>query len=207
MAAFSRYRGGYLVAVISSTLNRALGALIKRRTSISFDHSTKIRWIALRNTRGGAIRIGKQSILNCQIAFDSPAGQISIGDRCYIGASLLVCHSSITIEDDAIISWGVTIVDHDSHALDWEGRSSDVIDWHENRKNWDHVKIRPVHIEEKVWIGFGASVLKGVRIGAFSVVAAGSVVTKDVPPYSLVAGNPARIVRSLRAQSETSGGR
>lgn len=190
------------MSAFSSVLNRTAMLLVRRRTKVSCDNSTRVRWTALLNTRGGTITIGKQSILNCRIAFDSLEGRVNIGSRCYIGASLLVCHSAITIEDDSIISWGVTIVDHDSHSLVWNERETDVIDWHRNRKNWNHVKIRPVHIEEKVWIGFGVSVLKGVRIGANSVVAAGSVVTKDVPPYSLVAGNPARIVRSLTAESE-----
>jgi acetyltransferase-like isoleucine patch superfamily enzyme len=53
-------------------------------------------------------------------------------------------------------------------------------------------------IEDKVWIGMDALILKGVTIGEGSVVAARSVVTKDVPPYSLVAGNPARVVKSLK---------
>jgi acetyltransferase-like isoleucine patch superfamily enzyme len=194
------------MAVVSSIINSAMGAIVGRRTNINVGQSTKIRWRALLSTRGGTICIGKQSILNCRIAFDSPEGRIDIGDRCYIGASLLVCHTSISIGCDAIISWGVTIVDHDSHALNWDQRSSDVIDWHDNRKTWDHVKIRPVHIEEKVWIGFGVSILKGVRVGAFSVIAAGSVVTKDVPPYSLVAGNPARVMRSLNTESEAQHG-
>lgn len=195
------------MSVISSILNHAAKIVVERRTTISLGASTKVRWTALLGTRRGTISIGKQSILNCRIAFDSPGGRIEIGDRCYIGSSLLVCHSAITIEDDSIISWGVTIVDHDSHSLVWSERSTDVVDWQQNIKNWDHVKIRPVHIEEKVWIGFGVSVLKGVRIGSHSVVAAGSVVTKDVPPYSLVAGNPARIVRSLDADLENSGDR
>ena len=83
------------MAVVSSALNAAMGAMVRRRTDISVGHSTKIRWRALLGTRGGAIRVGKQSILNCRIAFDSPEGRIEIGDRCYIGASLLVCHTSI----------------------------------------------------------------------------------------------------------------
>ncbi len=130
------------MAGVSSALNAAMGAMVRRRTDISVGQSTKIRWRALLGTRGGVIRVGRQSILNCRIAFDSSEGRVEIGDRCYIGASLLVCHTSIRIESDAIISWGVTIVDHDSHSLDWEHRSSDILDWHENRKDWDNVKIR-----------------------------------------------------------------
>ena len=61
-----------------------------------------------------------------------------------------------------------------------------------------HVNSAPIRIEDKVWIGMDALILKGVTIGEGSVVAARSVVTKDVPPYSLVAGNPARVVKSLK---------
>jgi galactoside O-acetyltransferase len=65
-------------------------------------------------------------------------------------------------------------------------------------KRWDFVSVRPVRIGDKVWIGFGASILKGVNVGEGSVVGAKAVVTRDVPPYTVVAGNPARVVRQLR---------
>jgi galactoside O-acetyltransferase len=56
---------------------------------------------------------------------------------------------------------------------------------------------KPVKIEDKVWIGFNSIILKGVTVGEGAIVGAGSVVTKDVPPYTIVAGNPARIIREL----------
>lgn len=104
---------------------------------------------------------------------------------------------SVTIEDDVVISWGVTIVDHNSHALEWEKRAQDVADWHRGRKNWADVVIAPVILKKRCWIGFNASILKGVTIGEGAIVGAGTVVTKDVEPYTVVAGNPARVVRSL----------
>jgi acetyltransferase-like isoleucine patch superfamily enzyme len=64
-------------------------------------------------------------------------------------------------------------------------------------KNWDVVKMASIKIQDKVWLGMNVTVLKGVTIGEGSVVAAGSIVTKDVPPWTLVAGNPARVIKEL----------
>jgi acetyltransferase-like isoleucine patch superfamily enzyme len=63
--------------------------------------------------------------------------------------------------------------------------------------DWSSVRSKPVRIESDVWIGFKSSIMKGVTIGRGAVVAAGSVVTKDVLPYTLVAGNPSRFIREL----------
>jgi acetyltransferase-like isoleucine patch superfamily enzyme len=145
----------------------------------------------------GEIHIGACSMVLCRVDFDSLGGLVRIGDRCYLGASHLVCHTSITIGDDVIMSWGVTVVDHDSHSPNWDERAQDVNEWMNGRKNWDHVKVAPVVIGDKAWIGFGASILKGVVIGEAAVVGACSVVTRDVPAYCVVAGNPARVVRRL----------
>lgn len=109
----------------------------------------------------------------------------------------MVLAEAITLGDDVVISWGVTIVDHNSHAVAWEDRASDVLDWGRGHKDWSSVKILPVLIEDKVWVGFNAIILKGVTIGEGAIVAAGAVVTKDVPPHTIVAGNPARVIRNL----------
>lgn len=156
-----------------------------------------VRWGRLHTHRKGQVRIGVRSMVLCRVDFDGPSGRVHIGDRCYLGASHLVCHTSITIGDDVIMSWGVTVVDHDSHSPNWSERASDVSDWMKGRKNWEHVKVAPVVIGDKAWIGFGASILKGVAVGEAAVVAARSVVTRDVPPHCVVAGNPARVVRHL----------
>lgn len=64
-------------------------------------------------------------------------------------------------------------------------------------KNWDVVKSKPIKICDDAWIGMNCIILKGVTIGEGAIVGAGSVVTKDVPAWTVVAGNPAKVVKTL----------
>ncbi len=136
-------------------------------------------------------------MLRARVLFDRSDAGLSIGDRTFVGNSTIVIARRIEIGDDVLIAWGCTIVDHDSHAVRFSDRKDDASNWYHGRKDWSRIDIKPVTIGDKAWIGLNAIILKGVTIGAGSVVAAGSVVTHDVPPHVLVAGNPARIVREL----------
>lgn len=153
------------------------------------------------------VKCGDDNILYSKIIFERKSGSVTIGDRCHLGGGTsIISVNSVEIGSDVIISWGVTIYDHNSHSIYWEERKSDVLlekkalcgnrNLLEN-KNWDVVVSKPIRIEDKVWIGFGASIMKGVTIGEGAVVAANSVVVKDVPPYTIVGGNPARIIKRI----------
>lgn len=141
--------------------------------------------------------IGSGSIVSAQMFFDREGAGIRVGGRTFIGDSLLVCAERIDIGDDVLISWGCTIVDHNSHALDWQSRRNDVSDWFVGKKDWSAVRTAPVKICDRAWLGFNVIVLKGVTVGEGAIVGAGSVVTADVPPYTIVAGNPARVIREV----------
>ena len=65
-------------------------------------------------------------------------------------------------------------------------------------KDWSNVKTVQIIVEDKVWIGFGVTILKGVKIGEGAVIGAKSVVTRDVKPWTVVAGNPARLIKTIR---------
>jgi galactoside O-acetyltransferase len=165
--------------------------------AVSIGQGTSFSWRRVRRASGNRLRIGNWSIVHANITFEDRGGEIEIGDRSFVGLANLTCYRRIVIGHDALVSWGVTIVDHDSHNLNWELRRNDVREWAEGRKDWSNVPHSPVVIANKVWIGFNVTVLKGVTIGEGAVVAACAVVTKDVPPYTLVAGNPAQIIRKL----------
>ncbi len=180
-------------------INTVLGWFVLRAGRVTVGLGSVVRWWGLRAVlHRGRVAIGQGSIVRCRIDFDSLQGEVRIGDRCYLGASHLVCHTGIYIGDDVIMSWGVTVVDHDSHSLNWTERQNDVADWKLGVKHWHAVTVRPVWIGNKVWIGFGATILKGVTVGEGAVIGANAVVTRNVPPYSVVAGNPARVIRRLK---------
>jgi acetyltransferase-like isoleucine patch superfamily enzyme len=112
-------------------------------------------------------------------------GTMTVGPRTDINAGcLVICRQEVTVGADCQLSWGLTILDNDSHPLaDDEGSLT------------DEVPTAPVRIGDHVWIGAEAMVLPGVTIGDGAVVAARAVVTKDVPAGALVGGNPARVIR------------
>lgn len=156
---------------------------------------------------GVKITVGEHSQIFGCLAVYRPCASIKIGARTQIGASSVFATTKISIGDDVLMAWGITIMDNDSHSVYWEERARDVIqcgfdhlvypqDFCRN-KDWSNVEAAPIVIEDKVWIGFGASVLKGVTIGEGAVIGANSVVTKDVEPWTLVVGNPARPIRKL----------
>ncbi len=87
--------------------------------------------------------------------------------------------------------------------LKWEHRKNDVLDWLAGRKDWSHVKQADVVIGPRCWIGTHCIILKGVHLGEGTIVGAGSVVTKSFPPYSVIAGNPATLIRSVEHDDST----
>ncbi|MCF8069581.1 MAG: acyltransferase [Desulfobacterales bacterium] len=136
-------------------------------------------------------------MINGKIIFECEDASVQVGDNTFIGGSKLICSKKITIGNDVLIAWGCTIVDHNSHAIKFSLRKNDVSEWMSGRKEWTHVDQKEVMICDKSWIGFDSIILKGVTVGEGSIVGAGSVVTKDVPPWTIVGGNPAKTIREI----------
>ncbi len=186
-------------------LKELIGGLIdlpfalRNGRSVHVEGHAKIRHRSIRLLPGCSLTVGDQSILLAKVLFDRSGATLTVGNRTFVGASTFAIANQVVIGDDVLIAWGCTIVDHDSHSVRFSDRKNDVVNWYRGVKDWSRVEANPVVIEDRVWIGLNSVILKGVRLGEGSVVAAASVVTKDVPPYVIVAGNPARMVRELSA--------
>ncbi len=143
--------------------------------------------------------IGPDCCLGCTLQTSSN-GRISIGSNTYIGNRTLIgAKESVNIGRCVIISDDVIIMDNNNHPVSPEARMEMSLSgsFYGPAWSWAPAASRPVTIGDNVWIGKRAVVLKGVTIGEGSVVGIGAVVTRDVPPRSVVAGNPARVVKTL----------
>jgi acetyltransferase-like isoleucine patch superfamily enzyme len=147
-----------------------------------------------------AIIIGSFSHIRGELFTFAHGGRIEIGQYCYLGEqSRIWSAKKISIGNRVLISHNVNIFDSNTHPINPRDR-------HEQFKQiitQGHPKSielneRSVIIHDDVLIGCMAIILSGVNIGEGAIIGAGSVVTKDVPPYTIVAGNPARPVRELR---------
>lgn len=154
------------------------------------------------------VLIGCKGIINANFIFESEKGEVVIGDNVHLGGVTFISRNRIEVKDDVTMAWGITIYDHNSHSIYWEERRNDnhqsyadYVNFNGRSvigKDWSNVADAPVLIESKAWIGFDVTILKGVTIGEGAVVGAKSVVTKSVEPWTVVAGNPAVVVKYLK---------
>jgi acetyltransferase-like isoleucine patch superfamily enzyme len=133
---------------------------------------------------------GKIGISTSRSAVDP---KLIIHDRAALGHMVQIAvNSEVVIGADALIAGYVRIVDNDGHPPDATARAAGEA----------ATDARPVHIGNHAWIGNSAIILKGVTIGEGAVIAAGAVVGRDVPPYTFVAGNPARAMKEVQRSRE-----
>lgn len=155
-----------------------------------------------------AITIGKNSYLRGRLLTYGHGGSITVGNWCYVGVrSEIWSMDSIRIGNRVLISHDVNIHDGTAH-------SQNAAERHEHyqhilrsghprsSKNIPGVLSSPIIIEDDVWISFGVTILKGVRIGAGSIIAANSVVTKDVPPQVVYRNDIVPVIMPLSLSEE-----
>lgn len=134
------------------------------------------------------------NLYGCEIGDESKIGAFAeiqkgarIGKRVKVSSHAFICEG-VTIEDEVFIGHGVVFInDRYPQATTAEGALQTETDW----------QVVPTLVKRRASIGSNATILCGVTIGEGAIVGAGSVVTKDVPPYTIVAGNPARVIRQI----------
>jgi len=157
----------------------------------------------IRNTSGNSahICIGENSLILGELITYAYGGQIRIGEWCYVGDHSRIWSAlEIAIGDRVLIGHNVTIFDNSTHPIEPGLRHSEyralVTQGHCEGKG---LAMEAVNIGSDAWIASNSIILSGVTIGQGAIVGAGSVVTKSVPAYTIVAGNPARRIRELTA--------
>lgn len=154
------------------------------------------------------VRLGRGASTYLGTMFDVGLhGQVTLGKYALVHGARIICDAEIEIGDYTLISWNVVLMDTYRLPFDPVERQRQLERVSEclPRCIDAGVVARPIRIERNVWIGFDACVLPGVTIGEGAIVGARSVVNQDVPPYSVVAGNPARLIKQLEMQDKNDG--
>ena len=158
------------INIANGRLQLGLDFLSRGKTSLTMDQGSQLNVNGYANICNGCrITIGKDAVL-------------TLGNDVFINEnSRIMVYKNLSIGNNCAISWDVNIIDTDHHGI------------------VDNAIIKPkehsISIGNNVWIGARATILKGVIIGDGAVIAAGSIVTRDVPPKCLVGGNPAKIIK------------
>lgn len=147
------------------------------------------------------ILIGDESVINGMLTLYPFGEKIDIGKNTYIGIGTRIwAMGKIEIGNNVLIAHNVNIIDNNSHSIESKTRMHELsylVNKGFPKENIFNIKKGDIKIRDNVWIGLNSIILKGVEIGENSIVAAGSVVTKNVPPNTMVAGNPARPIKKV----------
>lgn len=146
-----------------------------------------------------SVRVGNESVVRGILRVET-SGKLEIGAFCYIGDGVIISAASeVKIGAGTLIAHGAQIFDNDTHPVDPDQRITHFkkLLGHKPERQYE-VASSPVSIGECCWIGLNSIVMKGVTIGTRSIVAAGSVVTKNMPENVLIAGNPAVVIKELK---------
>lgn len=174
--------------------NVVLGDDTYIETSLSFELYRSQSPVGLRLGRGSAVY--KDTMLDL-----GSRAQVQVGEYALIHGARIICDAELNIGNYVLISWQVVLMDTYRVPFDL-GKRRQILErasCQPSRYPSADLPAQPICIQDNVWIGFDACILPGVTISVGAIVGARSVVIQDVPPYTVVAGNPARVVRQLDA--------
>jgi acetyltransferase-like isoleucine patch superfamily enzyme len=192
---------GFAFGLVNRLRYWAKDRMNKRKVRACGRNSVIQGYVDVRGSRG-TITVGDECTLQGLLVVENDAAEIRVGNNVFIGsATVLDCATRIELEDDVLLSYQCLLIDSNNHSNDASLRRNDQPDVKYGRPyNWKAIPSAPIRICRGAWIGARAIILKGVTVGEGAIVGAGSVVTKNVEPYTIVAGNPARVVRRLQGQ-------
>jgi acetyltransferase-like isoleucine patch superfamily enzyme len=161
--------------------------------SVSFDFRSEVNNLS---NNPEMIKIGDGTRIDGILMVWKKQGEIIIGRNTYIGLGSRVWSAKkITIGNNVQLAHNVNIFDSNIHSLDPSIRLIEYLNHYENVNS--DLKEQEVIIEDNVWLGTNVVILKGVSVGKNSIVGAGTIITKDIPPNCIVAGNPPKIIRTI----------
>jgi acetyltransferase-like isoleucine patch superfamily enzyme len=161
-------------------------------TTYSFNLYRSRAEVGLRMDAGAAVYTGTMLDVG-------PRGRVSFGRCAMINVAWIVCDDRIDIGDQVLVSWNAVLMDTYRFSEDPMRRREQLERfWRVRIESDNGATPRPIRVGNAAWIGFDSVILPGVTIGEGSIVGCRSVVRDEVPPYTVVAGNPARIVRRIK---------
>jgi len=182
----SQETGRWLDGELPTNVRLGLNTIVNGDLAFKRFHSTKEI----------ALTIGHHCTLDGVHFAVGEHGTVEIGNYCYFSNAILLCEMELHIGNYVVIGWNTTIADTDFHPVSPAARIHDAIACSHVGQGRPRppIPMRPVTIEDDVWIGPNVTILKGVRIGAGAFIEAGALVTREVPPRARVLGNPAQVV-------------
>lgn len=186
---------------LKSMIYRTFIAPFKQKDYICADKSVLYKSARIINNLKDRekIRIGANTHIKGELLVFAHGGEIEIGDYCFVGENSYIWSAKrISIGNRVLIGHNTNIFDNTTHPIDADARHREFKQIIEvGHPTSLDLQEKEVIIEDDAWIGASVIILRGVRVGKGAIVGAGSVVTKDVPPFTFVAGNPAKVIKNL----------
>ena len=177
----------FIWGVAQRVHERRMRGMCAAHSTTRFQRSSRI---VNNNADVSSISIGRNTVVAGELLVYADGGRIDIGDYCFVGAeSRIWSASSIRIGSRVLISHNVNIHDANAHSLSAAQRHMHFkAIFVDKRPELGDVPSAALVIGDDVWIGFNATIMRGVTIGRGAIIAAGAIVTKDVPPFTIVGG-------------------
>lgn len=170
---------------------------------------TSYSFLLYRSELPVGVEVGRGCTIYLGTMFDvGPRGRVNIGPYSLVNGAWFICDAAVEIGAYALISWNVVFMDNHRLPLDPDARRRELarLPFSALRRPTVGLAPKPIRVGRNVWIGFDCCILPGVTIGEGAIIGARSVVVGNVPPYTVAAGNPARLIRQIENDERNAAG-